>query len=71
MGQVERRKTETERIAEAYLDRAGGNARAALRLAIRDALTDLAEAEGHVARADRRVSAGYVRAALSPVRGES
>ena len=51
-------------IAEAYLAQAGGDAAAALRRAIGDALADLAEMERHTRRVERLVSRGFVRGAF-------
>ena len=51
-------------IAEAYLAQAGGDAAAALRRAIGDALADLAEMERRTRRAERLVSRGFVRGAF-------
>ena len=51
-------------IAEAYLTEAGGDAAAALRQAIGDALADLAEMERRTRRAERLVSRGFVRGAF-------
>nr|WP_142581627.1 hypothetical protein [uncultured Methylobacterium sp.] len=58
-------QTEAERIAAAYLGRAGGDARAALIQAVSDALADLAEAERRSLRRDRLISRGYVRGAYT------
>ena len=51
-------------IAAAYLAQAGGDAAAALRRAIGDALADLAEMERRTRRAERLVSRGFVRGAF-------
>lgn len=51
-----------EDIARAYLVTAQGDAEAALRSAISDALADLCEAERRTRRQDRLISRGYVRA---------
>jgi hypothetical protein len=53
-----------EAIAAAYLDAAEGDAEAAMLAIIRDALTDLCEAERRTLRRDRLISRGYVRGAL-------
>ncbi|WP_336485600.1 hypothetical protein [Methylobacterium nigriterrae] len=50
-----------EAIAAAYLEAAQGDASAAIRAIIRDALTDLCEAERRTLRRDRLISRGYVR----------
>jgi len=51
-------------IEEAYLAQARGDAAAALRRAIGDALADLAEMERHSRRVERLLSRGFVRGAL-------
>jgi hypothetical protein len=51
-------------IAKAYLAQAGGDAAAALRRAIGDALADVAEMERRTRRAERLVSRGFVRGAF-------
>lgn len=50
-----------ERIAQAYVEDAGGDRDKALRAVIADALEDLGERERRVALAERMVSRGYVR----------
>ncbi|GJE31949.1 hypothetical protein [Methylobacterium oxalidis] len=60
-----------EAIAAAYLDAAQGDAEAAMRAIIRDALTDLCEAERRTLRRDRLISRGYVRRALDAERSDS
>lgn len=54
-----------ETIAAAYLDNAGGDAGAALREAIADALADLCEAERRTRRAERLISYGYARGRIA------
>ena len=53
-----------EAIARAYVEASGGDARAALRLAIEDALNGLLEMERRTRRAERLVSRGFVRGAF-------
>jgi hypothetical protein len=48
-------------IARAYVDEAGGDAGAALRLAVTDALAHLAEMERRIRQVERFVSRGFVR----------
>jgi hypothetical protein len=48
-------------IARAYVEAAGGDASAALRSAITNALASLAAAEQRASRAERFVSRGFVR----------
>lgn len=52
-----------DRIAAAYLARAGGDAQRAIRALAHDAVADLCEAERRCGERDRLISAGYVRAA--------
>lgn len=56
--------TLVDAIATAYLAAAGGDPDRAMRNVIRDALTDLCEAERRTARRDRLISHGYVRGAI-------
>ncbi|MDR7036572.1 hypothetical protein J2X36_001313 [Methylobacterium sp. BE186] len=60
-----------EAIAAAYLAAARGDAEAAMLAIIRDALTDLCEAERRTLRRDRLISRGYVRGALDTDRATS
>ena len=61
----ERPASLVESIAVAYLDAAKGDAALAIRNIIRDALTDLCEAERRSLRRDRLISHGYVRGRLA------
>jgi hypothetical protein len=60
----EREPSRVEAIARAYVEASGGDARAALRLAIEDALICLIEMERRARRAERLVSRGFVRGAF-------
>lgn len=51
-----------EQVIRGYLDGADGDAQAALRHVVVDALADLAEMERRSAQKDRLISRGYVRA---------
>ena len=53
-----------EAIARAYVTEAHGDASAALRLAVADALATLTELERRTRRAERLVSRGFVRGAF-------
>ena len=55
-----------EGLAEAYLARAGGDARKALNAALADALADLTEMERRAGLAVRLVSRGYTRGTFGP-----
>lgn len=58
--------TLVDTIAAAYLQAAGGDPVRAMRSLVRDALTDLCEAERRTLRRDRLISHGYVRGAIGP-----
>jgi hypothetical protein len=49
-------------ITSAYLEAAGGDALAALRLAVADSLETIAEMERRARQAERMVSQGFIRA---------
>ena len=52
-------------ITSAYLEAAGGDALAALRLAVADALDTIAEMDRRARQAERMVSRGFIRAGAS------
>jgi hypothetical protein len=58
-------KGTVEEITWAYVEAAGGDALAALRLAVADALDTMAETERRARQAERMVSRGFIRAGAS------
>jgi len=60
-----------EAITWAYVEAAGGDALAALRLAIADALDTIAEMDRRARQAERMVSRGFIRAGASANHGDA
>jgi hypothetical protein len=54
-----------EAITWAYVEAAGGDVLAALRLAVADALSTIAEMDRRARQAERMVSRGFIRAGAS------